>query len=204
MFGCASAQPKPSLLRAQLSPLHPIRRPSFLPTQSPRRPRAQPAGCSYAATGPSDAALDPVASWYDDEVRLYNFSSPGFQPPAGHMTQLAWRDSAGLGCAARVCAGGVAGGLEGEAYARLVVCRYHPPGNVGSPDDYARNVPPPLEGGGGGGDGGGDAGSAAPATAAAGAASSSGRRWRAITAPPLALRPRRRVSALPAAVRRRA
>lgn len=67
-----------------------------------------------------------VQSWYN-EVKLYNYSSPGFSSATGHFTQVVWKSSTQLGC-------GTAKGtktLNGTKYnAFYVVCHYLPAGNV--------------------------------------------------------------------------
>lgn len=59
-----------------------------------------------------------AAAWYD-EVAQYKYENPGFSMRTGHFTQMVWKNSKRLGCAARQC-----GPMT------LVVCRYDPPGNV--------------------------------------------------------------------------
>jgi uncharacterized protein YkwD len=66
--------------------------------------------------------------WYQ-EITQYN-PRAAFGP-AGHFTQLIWRDSRQLGCGAAMC------GDE-----TMWVCRYFPPGNVQG--EYRANVPPPC------------------------------------------------------------
>jgi uncharacterized protein YkwD len=67
-----------------------------------------------------------VQSWYD-EVKLYNYNSPGFSSATGHFTQVVWKSSTQLGC-------GTAQGtktINGTKYkAFYVVCHYAPAGNV--------------------------------------------------------------------------
>lgn len=60
-----------------------------------------------------------VSAW-GDEREGYDFEHPGFSEGTGHFTQLVWRDTRGVGCAAKECG---AGGW-------LVVCEYWPAGNV--------------------------------------------------------------------------
>jgi hypothetical protein len=43
-----------------------------------------------------DLAASAVNSWYD-EVKLYNWSSPGFTMDTGHFTQVVWASSKQLG-----------------------------------------------------------------------------------------------------------
>ena len=59
-----------------------------------------------------------VDTWYE-EVKKYNFKSPGFSADTGHFTQVVWRDSREIGCGAATCP-------EGD----ILVCNYSPGGNV--------------------------------------------------------------------------
>lgn len=81
------------------------------------------------AWGTQLSAQEAVSLWYD-EVSQYNYAAPGYGP-AGHFTQLIWRDSRQLGCGKAIC--------QGDVY---WVCRYSPAGNVD--DEYAANVPRPC------------------------------------------------------------
>ena len=60
-------------------------------------------------------------SWYD-EVKDYDYSSPGFSKATGHFTQVVWRASTGLGC-------GISRGEEDGWKTTYVCCSYFPPGN---------------------------------------------------------------------------
>lgn len=51
----------------------------------------------------------------------YNFTMPGFSPGAGHFTQVVWKSSSQLGCAAQVCADGIKGSKMPSG--TLVICR---------------------------------------------------------------------------------
>lgn len=66
----------------------------------------------------SNALSNAAATWYDEGTQ-YVYASPGFSMKTGHFTQMVWKNSKKLGCAARQC-----GPMT------LVVCRYDPPGNV--------------------------------------------------------------------------
>jgi uncharacterized protein YkwD len=81
------------------------------------------------AWGTELSAREAFGLWYD-EIREYNYAAPGFGP-AGHFTQVIWRDSRQLGCGVARC--GV------DIY---WVCRYAPPGNVEG--EFPRNVSPPC------------------------------------------------------------
>jgi hypothetical protein len=54
-----------------------------------------------------------------DSGRYYNWNSPGFTPNAGHFTQLVWKATKKVGCAAQVCNTIAGFGQSGT----LVVCR---------------------------------------------------------------------------------
>lgn len=65
-----------------------------------------------------------IDAW-GNERTLYDFSAPtGFGHETGHFTQLVWKDTTFLGCAAVDCSG--KNSLKGY----VVVCEYWPPGNV--------------------------------------------------------------------------
>lgn len=79
-----------------------------------------------------------VSAW-GDEGRLYDFKKPtGFSEETGHFTQLVWRATTDVGCAAIDCAYGndTDNRKRGDtgSYTRAqgwyVVCEYSPPGNV--------------------------------------------------------------------------
>lgn len=84
----------------------------------------------YYTTAPSissdSLANTAVKSWYD-EVKAYNYNSPGFSSATGHFTQVVWKSSTQLGC-------GAARGtktMNGTKFnAFYVVCHYVPAGNV--------------------------------------------------------------------------
>jgi uncharacterized protein YkwD len=68
--------------------------------------------------------------WYD-EVRQYDFGTPGFKKGTGHFTQIVWRGTRQLGCAVASCGG-----------RSLWVCRYAPAGNIVNPGYFEKNVLP--------------------------------------------------------------
>jgi len=83
---------------------------------------------TYTTASSLDAttiANQAVKSWYD-EVADYNYANPSFSASTGHFTQVVWKNSTQLGCAA---AQGVKtlGGNQYNAY--YVVCQYSPAGN---------------------------------------------------------------------------
>lgn len=101
---------------------------------------------TYVATGgAADALRGALANWYGSRVS-YDFASPGWQPRAASFTQLVWRASTRLGCAAHECSSGI----EGVSWpsGTVVVCRYSPGGNPTSVPSsvYYSNVWPSPEG----------------------------------------------------------
>ena len=82
-----------------------------------------------------EAAAGALESWYN-EVTSYNFLQPGWNPNAGHFTQVVWKSSTQIGCGAADCTG-YSGVLP--AY---VVCRYSPAGNMDTTSAFKANVLP--------------------------------------------------------------
>ena len=66
---------------------------------------------------------DCLDGWYDNEVGLYDWNSPGFSQATGHFSQVVWANTREIGCG--LCDGG------GADYAYIVACHYNPGGNVG-------------------------------------------------------------------------
>lgn len=87
-----------------------------------------PYGENLAFFIPKSTGERATRGWYD-EVSLYSFSRPGFDMRTGHFTQVVWRETSRLGCAAVECNGG-----------QIWVCNYDPPGNVEG--QYRQNVLP--------------------------------------------------------------
>merc|ERR1712227_523241 len=71
---------------------------------------------SPAPTGNMEPAK-AVTMWYD-EKKDYNYAANSCSKVCGHYTQVVWKDTKEVGCAARVCGN-----------SRLVACDYYPPGN---------------------------------------------------------------------------
>lgn len=75
-----------------------------------------------------------AAQAWINEKRDYSYASntcaPGKQ--CGHYTQVVWRDTLRVGCAAVACESGMANFRAGT----LVVCEYDPPGNVSGRRPY--------------------------------------------------------------------
>ena len=63
------------------------------------------------------------------QINLYDFNRPGFSAATGHVTQMLWKGTSQLGCAA-------VSGCNRDYY----VCQYYPPGNVNSADSFRANV----------------------------------------------------------------
>lgn len=64
-------------------------------------------------------ATASVEGW-GNEREQYNFGDPGFGEKTGHFTQLVWKNTTDVGCAAKLC------GTKGW----YLVCEYWPRGNV--------------------------------------------------------------------------
>ncbi|KAK5109757.1 hypothetical protein LTR62_006597 [Meristemomyces frigidus] len=71
--------------------------------------------------------IPAIDAWADEESK-YNYRHPGFHESTGHFTQLVWKSTTSVGCAATQCDNAAVGnGAKGW----LMVCEYSPPGNVG-------------------------------------------------------------------------
>jgi hypothetical protein len=55
------------------------------------------------------------------QVAVYDFSNPGHSADTGAFSQLVWRETTSMGCAARLCRDGIAGTNFKEG--SIVVCR---------------------------------------------------------------------------------
>lgn len=82
-------------------------------------------------SGAELTAQDVADMWYN-EVRHYNYSSPGFTSNTGHFTQLVWAETTHMG---------VGRAIQGST--TYVVSNYSPPGNVQGRNNYERNVKRP-------------------------------------------------------------
>ncbi|KAI8077226.1 CAP domain-containing protein [Gilbertella persicaria] len=69
-----------------------------------------------------------VDAWYN-EVKNYNYKNGGFSSSTGHFTQVVWKSTTEIGCAATYCSN-----LKATYY----VCDYSPPGNCAG--QYQANV----------------------------------------------------------------
>jgi hypothetical protein len=75
---------------------------------------------------------DAVDAWYN-EVKLYDFSNPGWHTATGHFTALVWKSTTKLGCA-----------INSACSWPTYVCQYGPPGNVIGLD-WSEEVKPKSE-----------------------------------------------------------
>ncbi|XP_015781270.1 Golgi-associated plant pathogenesis-related protein 1 [Tetranychus urticae] len=74
----------------------------------------------YWRKGSVPTCQDAVMNWYN-EISLYQYSWPRYSPKTGHFTQIVWRDTQKIGCAA----------AQSPRTERIyIACNYYPPGNV--------------------------------------------------------------------------
>ncbi len=78
----------------------------------------------FASSGSGTAPQQVVDSWAG-EAASYTYDNNSCSGVCGHYTQLVWRDTVHIGCAATSCDNLAAFGGPGE----LWVCQYDPPGN---------------------------------------------------------------------------
>ena len=88
----------------------------------------------FASTSESNLLSDNPATramqgWYDKELPMYDFSSPGFSMATGHFTQVVWASTTKVGCGVALCPAGTIASTMQSVY---VVCQYGPPGNYQS------------------------------------------------------------------------
>lgn len=81
----------------------------------------------FASWGKEPNGREPVTAFYN-EIKKYNFNSPGFSKETGHFTQVVWKATKMVGV-------GKAKSSRGTTY---VVYNYHPPGNYKG--QFAANV----------------------------------------------------------------
>ncbi|MFJ8795787.1 CAP domain-containing protein [Streptomyces sp. NPDC102462] len=84
-------------------------------------------------SGAADAR-EAVEQWYT-EAPEYDFDNPGFNPRAGHFTQLVWRESVLMGAARAV------GGAPGK-FETFIAVEFEHRGNVEG--EFMRNVFPAV------------------------------------------------------------
>jgi uncharacterized protein YkwD len=97
----------------------------------------------YWATNIRNRAV-VVQGWYDENP-LYDYNNPGWNPAAGHFTQVVWKGTTEIGCGFKTGCGG--------DWPNVWVCQYNPPGNYLG--QFADNVLPPESGGDNGNEPGG-------------------------------------------------
>lgn len=98
-----------------------------------------PTGENLALGYPDMASA--IDAW-GNERDMYDFgASVGFSKETGHFTQLVWKETESMGCAAVDCKG------KNDLKGHIVVCEYWPPGNmVGEGNKYFRkNVEAKVE-----------------------------------------------------------
>lgn len=85
-------------------------------------------------------------NWYH-EIKDYNYKSPTLDgiggASVGHFTQLIWKETTTIGCAAHHCGKGLKGFWDSTSSSIYVGCRYSPPGNIASVPQLLTNVLPP-------------------------------------------------------------
>jgi len=87
--------------------------------------------CMHTPTGGYASLADAVDAWYN-EVKLYDFSKPGWNTATGHFTALVWKSTSKLGCAVNTACG-----------MATYVCQYQAPGNaIGV--DWSAQVKPAM------------------------------------------------------------
>jgi hypothetical protein len=83
-------------------------------------------------------------AWGVDERPMYSYSAAQYVAAAGHFTQMVWKDTQRIGCAAVDCGpGGLAGAenLGDGNGVQYVVCHYSRRGNTHG--QFLENVLPP-------------------------------------------------------------
>lgn len=83
----------------------------------------------------------PVDAWYN-EIKDYNFNSPGFSEATGHFTQVVWKSTSTVGCAKVTCS---------NEWRQYTICEYSKQrGNIVGTDlatgksFFEENVLPPV------------------------------------------------------------
>lgn len=84
-------------------------------------PNGSPPDTSFCAPNLCVCVVKLSAVWLQyDEIAKYNYANPTFTYDAGHFTQVVWRNSIRLGCAAVNC-----NGMTNWASGRFfLVCRW--------------------------------------------------------------------------------
>ena len=88
----------------------------------------------YASGGKDVNAADVIGSWVG-EAKDYDYASNKCSGVCGHYTQVVWRKSTQLGCAAAKCSTNSPFGTGFPEW-QFVVCNYDPPGNFNGEKPY--------------------------------------------------------------------
>ncbi|MBL9002923.1 MAG: Fis family transcriptional regulator [Myxococcales bacterium] len=88
----------------------------------------------YADAGQGDARA-VVDNWVSEKAN-YNYAANTCSKVCGHYTQVVWRSSLRLGCAAKQCTTGSPFGSFNGGKWTFWVCDYDPPGNFGGQRPY--------------------------------------------------------------------
>jgi uncharacterized protein YkwD len=90
----------------------------------------------YASAGADTKPADVVANWRAERAHYkYKSSSCARGKTCGHYTQVVWRDSQRLGCAAKSCTKGSPFGAGFPTW-QFWVCNYDPRGNINGERPY--------------------------------------------------------------------
>ena len=81
-----------------------------------------------------DFAVQCVNYWYD-QVKLYNFNTPGYTIQTGYFSQLVWKSSTRVGL-------GLSSGTYMGFNSLYCVSQYQPAGNIPLVQEYRDNVLP--------------------------------------------------------------
>lgn len=85
-------------------------------------------------------ATSSIKAWGDERSK-YDFNNPSFSGETGHFTQMVWKSTSKVGCAAVKC-----NNIIGSGQQWFVVCNYSAPGNyIG---EFPKNVLRQTNGGG--------------------------------------------------------
>jgi hypothetical protein len=107
----------------------------------PARPSTQGENLGFfARTGPPDPPKAPslerlVGDWVAEKSNYHGgpLTAADFMPPPapqiGHYTQMVWKNTKQVGCAAAIVRGMGGNGEQVPAVASYLICRYTPPGN---------------------------------------------------------------------------
>lgn len=94
-----------------------------------------PRGENIYASGGSGRTPQAVVTSWASESKNYDYATNRCSGVCGHYTQVVWRESVKVGCAAQKCTTNSPFGGGGGAW-ELWVCDYSPPGNSGGRKPY--------------------------------------------------------------------